>query len=74
MSGATVLDDAHAACRNLFIDPMVQQDHAIGEVFFEAVAGERAVAALGGDDGGEIAVIQPAEQAAQFRSQNRCVG
>ena len=48
--GAAVLDDAQAAGRDLLVDPVVEQDHAVGDVFLEAVAGERAVAPLAGDD------------------------
>jgi hypothetical protein len=48
---AAVLDDAQAPRRDLVDDAVVEQDHAVGDVFLEAVAGERVLAALAGDDG-----------------------
>ncbi len=49
---------------------MIQQDNAVGDVFLQPLARQRAVAALGGDDGGHALVLQPAEQAAQFGTQD----
>src|SRR2546427_6251111 len=75
VGSATVLDDSQAPRGNLFVDAMVQQDHAIGDVLFQSVTGQRAVgSAFAGNDSGEIAVVQPTEQPAQFSSQYRCVG
>ena len=53
MLGAAVFHDAHAAGGNLVLDAMVEQNHAVGDIFFEAVARERAFAPFRGDDGGE---------------------
>src|SRR6266849_2787563 len=39
VGSAPVLDDAQPPGGNLLVDPMVQQDHAIGDVFFESVTG-----------------------------------
>jgi len=53
---------------------VVEEDDAVGDILLEAVAGERAVAALGGDDSGEAAVFQPAEKTAQLGAQDRLFG
>ena len=53
VGGAAVLDDAQAAGQNRVGDAVIEQDDAVGNVFFEAVAGECAFAAFAGDDGGE---------------------
>jgi hypothetical protein len=58
---------------NLVFDAMIQKDHAIGNIFFQAVPGQRPFAALGGDDRGEAAILKPAEQAAEFSAQNSFV-
>ena len=55
-------------------DPVVQQDDAVGDVFLQAVAGERALAALAGDDGRDALVLEPAEQPAQLGAQDAGVG
>ena len=68
--GAAVLDDAQPARRDLVDHAVVEQDHAVGDVLLQAVAGERAVAALAGDDGGDALVLEPAEQAAQLGAQD----
>ena len=39
--GAAVLDDAQPARGELLGDPVVEQDHAVGDVLLEALAGER---------------------------------
>ena len=53
---------------------MVQEDHAIADVLLQAVAGERALALLARDDGGDALFLEPAEQPAQLGPQNRLVG
>jgi hypothetical protein len=40
---APALDDSQAPGGNLLADPMVEQDYAIGDVFFQSVTGQRAV-------------------------------
>ncbi len=68
---AAVLDDAQPARRDLLVDAVVEQDHAVGDVFLQALAGQRAgSAALAGDDGGDALVLQPAEQAPQLGAQH----
>ncbi len=60
---AAILDDPQPPRRDLLVDAVVEQDHAVGDVLFEPVPGEGALAALAGDDRGHAAVLQPAEQA-----------
>ena len=67
--GAPVLHDPHTARGDLPRDPVVEQDHAVRDVFFEPVPGEGARAPLGRDDGRDPAGFQPAEQAPQLRAQ-----
>ena len=71
---AAVLDDAQPAGRELLGDAVVEQDDAVGDVLLQPLAGERAVAALAGDDGGHALVLEPAEQPAQLRAQDGGVG
>ena len=73
MSRAAIFDDAQTACGNLVGHPVVEQDHAIGNIFFQPVTGQSAVAAFGGDDGGYAPVFEPAKQAAQFRPQDALI-
>ena len=70
---AAILDDAQAAGRKLIVDAVVEQDHAVGDVFFEAVARQRAFAALAGDDGSDAFLLEPLEQPAQFGAQQLLV-
>ena len=74
VGGAAVLDDAQPAGRELLGDAVVEQDDAVGDVLLEPVAGERAVAALAGDDRRDPLVLEPAEQPAQLRAQDGVVG
>ena len=67
--GAAVLHDPQPARGDLLRDPVVEQDHAVRDVFLEPVPGERSRPALGRDDGGHAAVLQPAEQPAQLGAQ-----
>ena len=71
--GAAIFDDAQTASGNLIRYPVVEQDDAIGNVFFESMPGERAVAAFGSDHGCHALVFEPAKQAAQFRSQDSLI-
>ena len=74
VDGAAVLDDAQPAGRELLGDAVVEHDDAVGDVLLQALAGERAVAALAGDDGGDALVLEPAEQPPQLRAQDGGVG
>src|SRR5262249_8522322 len=60
--------------RQLFGDAVVQQEDAVGDVLLQALPREGAVAALGGDDRGHAAVLEPAEQPAQFGPPDGLVG
>ena len=71
---AAVLDDAQAPRGDLLGHAVVEQDHAVGDVLLQPLAGERAVAALAGDDRGDALVLEPAEQPPQLRAQDRLVG
>ena len=42
VGGAAVLDHAQPPRRDLLVHPMVQQDHAVGDVLFDALARELA--------------------------------
>ena len=53
---------------------MIEDDDAVRYIFFDAVAGERSVASLGGDHGGDATLFEPAEQAPQLGAKNRRVG
>ena len=57
MTRSTVLDDAHSSRGYLLVDAVVQQDHAIGNVFLQTVPGEGSVAFFGGNHCGKIAVL-----------------
>ena len=60
-------------CRHLLRHPVVEENHAIRDVFLQALAGQRPVAALGGDDRGDPLVLEPAEQPPQLGAQDRLV-
>ena len=74
VGGAAVLDDAQPARGDLLVHAVVEQDHAVGDVLLQAVAGQGALAALAGDDGGDALVLEPAEQPAQLGAQDGLVG
>ena len=70
VGGATVLDDAQPSGREQFRHAVVEDDDAVGDVLLEAVASERAVAALAGDDRRDPLVLEPAEQAAELGAED----
>src|ERR1700691_5667310 len=72
--GTAILDHADPARRELIAHAIVQQDHAIGDVFFQTMPRELAVAALRCDDGGDTFGLQPMEEPAQLRTKNGRVG
>ena len=74
MQRSPVFDDAQPPGGELVYDAVIEQDHAIRDVFLEAVAGKRAIAALAGDDGRDTLVFHPVEQATQLGAQNGEVG
>ena len=71
---AAVLDDAQPARRDLIVNAVVEEDHRIRDVLLEALAGQRALAALAGDHGGHALVLQPAEEPPQFGAEDPVVG
>ena len=74
VGGAAVLDDPQPSRGDLTRDPVVEEDHAIRDVFLESLPGEGAGAALRRDDGRHVPGLQPAEEAAQLRAQQVRVG
>ena len=74
MGGAAVLDDPQAPRRDLVGDAVVEEDHAVGDVLLEAVAGEGVRAPLAGDDRRHALLLEPAEQAAQLGPEDGLVG
>ena len=52
VGGAAVLHDPQPPGRDLVRDPVVEEDHAVGDVLFQALPGQRALAPLAGDDRG----------------------
>jgi hypothetical protein len=71
---AAVFHDAKPPRRDLLGHPVVEQDHRVRHVFFEALSRQRALAPLAGDHGRHALVFEPAEQAAQLGPENRLVG
>ena len=53
--------------------PLLQQNDAVGDIFFDAVPGQSAVAAFRRDDRRQVMLFQPMQQAAQFRAQDGVV-
>ena len=49
---------------------MIQQDHAVGDVFFQAVPCKLPLAPLAGDDRRYALILEPAEQPPQLRTQD----
>ena len=56
------------------VDAVVEHDHAVRDVLLDAVAGEGPVAALAGDDRGDPALLEPAEQPTQLGAQDGAFG
>ena len=57
-----------------FGHPMVEQDHAVGDVLLQTLPGQGLLAALGRDDGGDALVLEPAEQAPKLGTEDGIVG
>lgn len=73
MQGAPVLHHPQVPCRDLVVDPVIQQDDAVGDIFLHPVAGQLFAPPFGGDDGGHALVLEPPEQPPQFSAQDRLV-
>jgi len=71
VGSASVLDDSQTARGNLFRYPMVQRDHAIGNIFLQPVARQRVLSRFAGNDSSKPVFFQPLKQPAKFRSQCR---
>ncbi len=71
--GPAVLDHPEPAGGDLLGDPVVEDDHAIGDVLLDPVPGEAVVAAFPGHDGGHAPLFQPAGQPVEFRPDGRVV-
>src|ERR1700716_4172943 len=56
------------------MDAVIEGYHAIGNILFQSVAGERAFAALSGNHGGETAIFEPPKKTAYFRAQHALIG
>ena len=74
MRGAAIFDHADAAGRHLIDHAMIERDHAIGDIFLQAIAGQRAVAALAGHDHRDALFLQPAKEPAEFRAHDALIG
>ena len=72
--GAAILDDPQSPRGNILRDAMVQEDHAVGDVFFQAMARQRTGSPLPRDDRGDPFVFEPAEQPPQFGPDNPRIG
>ena len=49
---------------------MVEDDYAIGDIFFKTVARDCALALFASDDGSHAAILQPAKEPTQLRAQD----
>ena len=70
---AAILDDAQPPRGDLLAHAVIEEDHAVADVFLDPVASERVFALFARDDGGDALFLQPAEQAAQFGPEDALV-
>jgi len=56
------------------LHPVIQDDDAVADVLLQAVAGQVSLSLLAGDDRGDLLVLEPAEEAAEFGPKDRLVG
>ncbi len=66
---AAVLEDAKPSDRCLLGDHVIEDDDAVRDVLLDSVACQHSLAALGGDHGGDAAVLEPQEQPLQLGAQ-----
>ena len=71
--GAAILDHAQPPGCDLVQYPMIERDHAIGDVFLQAVAGQRAFAALARHDDGDALFLEPAKEPCRDSRTDRLV-
>ena len=69
-----VFHDAHAPREDGFRHPVIEQDDAVGNVFFQAVAGQVPSPRSAVMTAVRLSVLQPPEHAPEFAAQNRFVG
>lgn len=74
MDAAAVLDDTQAPGRDLVHDPVVEGDDAVRDILFKAVLGDRQVPAFARDNSSHTPVLEPVEEPAQLRPEDRLVG
>ena len=73
MQRAAILEDSQSPGRGLLGHTVVEDDHAVRDVLFDAMAGESPIAALAGDHGGDPPILEPAEQPPELGAQDRRV-
>lgn len=71
--GAAVLHDTDAPRRDLIEHAIVQKDHAVRDIFLDAIAGQLAFAALARDDRSDPLVLEPCEEASKLAAQHRLI-
>ena len=73
---AAVLDHPQSTGGELLGDPVVEHHHAVRDVLLDPEPGELAVdvAALTGDDRGQVVVLEPAEEPAELAAHDGLVG
>src|ERR1700686_316463 len=74
VTGSPVLHDAQAAGGYLFLDSVIEQNNAVGNVLFQTMPREGSISLLGSDDSRKPAILEPAEETSYLRPQNRQIG
>jgi len=74
MGGTHVFDDPQATGRELVCHPVVEEDDTVGDIFFQALAGERIFSLFTRNDGRHALVFEPSEEAAQFGPKDQGAG
>ena len=70
---ATIFYYPQTTCGDLVVSAVIEKDDAVRNVLFQAVASQRPVATLAGDDSGNPSVFEPAKKSAQFVAQNKSI-
>ena len=74
MERAAILHHAQATSRVLLGHAVVEKDHAVRDVLFQPLAGERSFTLFTGDHDRHAAVLEPAEHPAQLGAQHVRIG
>ena len=69
VAAAAILHDPHAARGDLIVDAMIEQDHAVGDVFLETETRERVLAPFAGDNRGDAERFQELKQPPNLSTQ-----